>query len=218
MPEINSQRIKRLWSQKSWAVSFCYISQLSEVKRGRCTLLEILPRKTKELKEMLLMELFHACPKPQQVFWDAALSEMSFLDGTLKQQIPEHLLSKSLWYFQQELRCPSHCPGWEPAHACPGGELLSLSLSLSIPFLPPVQRSSTETELCLRAGWIPRCGACVWFLFRCSVAERIINISKKHFVKPHSNPASFSSLNNTQDPLKNRFFGKNCPGLRFLSF
>lgn len=62
------------------------------------------------------------------------------------------------------------------------------------------------------------CGECVWFLFRCSVAGRIINISKKHSVKPHSNPASFSSLNNTQDPLKNRFFGKNCPGLRFLSF
>lgn len=58
----------------------CYISQLSEVKRGRCTLLETLPRKTKELKEMLLMELFHACPKPQQVFWDAVLLEMSILD------------------------------------------------------------------------------------------------------------------------------------------
>lgn len=54
---------------------------------------------------MLLMELFHACPIPQQVFWDPVLLEMSFLDGTLKQQIPKHLLSKSLWYFQQEQGC-----------------------------------------------------------------------------------------------------------------
>lgn len=60
---------------------------------------------------MLLMELFHACPIPQQVFWDPASLEMSFLDGTLKQQIPKHLLSKSLWYFQQEQGCSTHRPG-----------------------------------------------------------------------------------------------------------
>lgn len=67
---------------------------------------------------MLLMELFHARPIPQQVFWDPVLSEMSFLDGTLKQQIPKHLLSKSLWYFQQEQGCSTHCPGGTPADNC----------------------------------------------------------------------------------------------------
>lgn len=163
------------------------------------------------------MELFHAWPKPQQVFWDAVLLEMSFLDRTLKQQIPEHLLSKSLWYFQQELGCPSHCPGWQPAHACPGEELLSLSFSLSLP--SPVLSTGTAW-----GRWRLSCvsdlgeSLCIWFFFRCCSEGRIINSSKKHIVKPHSNPTSFSSLNNTQDLLQNHFFRKNSPGLRFLSF
>lgn len=85
---------------------------------------------------MLLMELFHACPIPQQVFRDPVLLEMSFLDGTLKQQIPEHLLSKSLWCFQQEQGCSAHCPGCRPAERCfvqlrasPATTLLLLVLS-----------------------------------------------------------------------------------------
>lgn len=98
---------------------------------------------------MLLMELFHAWPKSQQVFWDAVLLEMSFLDGTLKQQIPEHLLSKSLWYFQQELGCPSHCPGWQPAHACSGVELLSLSLFISLSLSSPSRVSELGEPLCV---------------------------------------------------------------------
>lgn len=58
-----------------------------------------------------------------------------------------------------------------------------------------------QPKLCLRTGWTPLCVGCIWFLFTCSIGGRIINSSKKHIVKPHSNPTSFSSLNNTQDPF-----------------
>lgn len=67
--------------------------QLSEVKRGQCSVVELLPRKTKELKEMLLMELFHMSNTPAGVLGSCVVGDV-FFGWNIKTTNPQALVIK----------------------------------------------------------------------------------------------------------------------------